>query len=942
MLRKVTQLIVLLLIPNIIFAQLSGYLEDFDDNTLTGWVNHSPQTFNLVEEDSVLKIHYTRTAESGEWDVFRYTPPQSITVVDMPVITVEVKSDVATRLTFKPVYANGNSGWISSDIPDDNVWREVTFNLTAHEGSNLDFIYIYLDGGSAELKSGTVTFDNLKIGDTELNVRVLNLLAVATDSNVIQLTWDCNFPDAVDYYKIFRDDTTGFTCDASTVIDSTALTAYADSNLLVDHTYYYKLAVVDTAGEEQAPSSEVSAHTYRPGEQQLFEAEHATFTDAELMSEPSASNGQYVAMGENGSIQWAFTMADSGWHEVRIGYKNINSDCVTGLIKNGVRWDIGLGWTTAWSEHVKLAFLTQGTNTIELVAGQCLTHIDYIYIDTVAVDPQITPKSNNFYTEEPRDLTVKLNAYGRTISNIMANGSPMTFSQTEYPYEEDAWKVTIDEASLSALDAGVHDVSINYGSGESMTMPVTVIGDTIPAFLTIVAPHVSHGNAVLVIFPTGRTLLIDCGTATQRDQTVIPMLHNNGITELDYFILTHYHEDHDGGDAGETIKTQFNPGQFYDYQDFTAGDTLMMEKCKIKILNAFASGSDENSRSLSFKLEYNGFIYVHGADIYSNNQDAILSQFPDDIQAHVYAANHHLHGSVSAEYYRAMDPCIVFNQAQQAIYARSAYTQTYLIDAVEWLKENSTRYIETLQSIEIGTVVIRANSAEDWTYETYDHTITPVIPYIPQNMQSYEDQTEAPQYLMQPDDVILSDASEINVEFFTNKTATMKYDLSALSFDDMSGTFNVDGLLYHQALIPNPGTEVPYYFRAMDNYGNETPDAVMVTIGPLASSVDGPSAQDLPTRFTLSQNYPNPFNLGTKIEYTLPESATVALSIYDVRGHEVQSFNYPQQPAGYHALHWDGQDKAGDIVSTGVYVYRMEMNSAQQSFTDIQKMILIK
>jgi beta-lactamase superfamily II metal-dependent hydrolase len=336
-------------------------------------------------------------------------------------------------------------------------------------------------------------------------------------------------------------------------------------------------------------------------------------------------------------------------------------------------------------------------------------------------------------------LVVKINTYGRKITSVTANNSELDFDCIEYPYEEDAWKVQIHKTSLSSLPQGHQPIAINYDSNESSIMNINVIANATPSSLTIIAPFVSHGNSVLLILPTGKTMLIDCGDATWRDRVVIPLLQNNSINKLDYFILTHYEPDHDSGDRGETIKSIFEPEHFYDYNDFVAGETFELEQTQIKILNVSMGAADENINSLSFKLEYNGFIYNHGGDIYSSNQQTILTQFPDDIKAHVFSANHHFHGSLSSEYIRTMDPYLVFIQAQQAIYARSAYTQTYKVQTEEWLKENNKRLIETLPTVEIGTVVIRANSADDWTYETYGDTETPDIPYIPQTMHLYED-----------------------------------------------------------------------------------------------------------------------------------------------------------------------------------------------------------
>lgn len=725
----------LFIFPYLLFAQLPGHMEDFNDKTLSGW-NISEEhklTYNLIEEDNILKIAYTRTAKSGEWDNFNYSPPGPIAVVDMPLIRVKVRSDINTVLTFKPVYANGNTGWLQHSIPSDNIWHDVIFNLTNHAESNLDMIYMYLDGGSSIPKSGTLYFDSLQIGDTEQKFRIKNFIAAAVDSNLINLNWTTNFPDAVDYFKVYSSDETGFTCDITTFIDTTSNTFYSHDNRSVDKTYFYKIIAVDTSGAESFTSDEASARTYNPGTQQLFEAEHTTFTNAEIMNESSASNGRYLSLGENAKVLWAFNMNLSGWYKIKMRYINQSSSCVIGFTKNGTNWDIGLGWMDSWSEHTRLVKLDKGVNTIELITGQCLTNLDYLYIDTVTVIPHLTPVSNGIYDKYERDIAVKLNAYGRTVNNITAGSHLLNFTQQKYAFEEDAWKLQIDKSSLSELEVGSNEISINYSSGESSIINVNYIKDATPAALTIVAPYVSHGNAVLFMLPTGKTMLVDCGTSTMRDEVVIPLLQNNNITKLDYFILTHYHQDHDSGDRGETIKKMFDIGQFYDYKSFEEGDTLQLERCHMKVLNAYSSGSDENTRSLSFKLEYNGFIYGHGADIYESNQQKILEYFPDDVKAHVYSANHHLHGTVCAEYYRKMDPCIVFNQAQEAIYARSAYTQTYLFDVVEWLKKNSKRYIETLTPLEVGTVVIRANSETDWTYETYINSDALAIPYILQN-----------------------------------------------------------------------------------------------------------------------------------------------------------------------------------------------------------------
>jgi beta-lactamase superfamily II metal-dependent hydrolase len=179
-----------------------------------------------------------------------------------------------------------------------------------------------------------------------------------------------------------------------------------------------------------------------------------------------------------------------------------------------------------------------------------------------------------------------------------------------------------------------------------------------------------------------------------------------------------------------TIRKKYHVDHFYDYQNLKTGQILNVEKTRLKILNSYKNGEEENLRSLSFKLEYKGFIYVHGGDTYGINQSRILKEFPEDIAAHVFSANHHFHGSVDIEYLRAMNPFIVFIQAQEAVYARRAYMEDFKEKTVGYLLENKKNFLEDLLTLETGTVVIRVNGQDDWTYETYYDPGEKRIPFL--------------------------------------------------------------------------------------------------------------------------------------------------------------------------------------------------------------------
>lgn len=87
----------------------------------------------------------------------------------------------------------------------------------------------------------------------------------------------------------------------------------------------------------------------------------------------------------------------------------------------------------------------------------------------------------------------------------------------------------------------------------------------------------------------------------------------------------------------------------------------------------------------------------------------------------------------------------------------------------------------------------------------------------------------------------------------------------------------------------------------------------------------------LPTEYKLSQNTPNPFNPTTKIGLDLPTASDWNLSIYNVAGQLVKSFD--GRGVGNVTVEWDATNAA-----SGIYFYK----ATAGSFTDTKKMVLMK
>ncbi len=129
------------------------------------------------------------------------------------------------------------------------------------------------------------------------------------------------------------------------------------------------------------------------------------------------------------------------------------------------------------------------------------------------------------------------------------------------------------------------------------------------------------------------------------------------------------------------------------------------------------------------------------------------------------------------------------------------------------------------------------------------------------------------------------------------------------------------------------GTGLPQHLftGAMDNvkiYNYST------TFPPVATDPEG----RMPEQFWLSQNYPNPFNPSTTIRFNLPETDFVTLTVYDLLGREVKKLVNEQLFPGQYTVNWNGENRRGKKVASGVYFYRLKT----QHETKVKKMVLLR
>ena len=115
--------------------------------------------------------------------------------------------------------------------------------------------------------------------------------------------------------------------------------------------------------------------------------------------------------------------------------------------------------------------------------------------------------------------------------------------------------------------------------------------------------------------------------------------------------------------------------------------------------------------------------------------------------------------------------------------------------------------------------------------------------------------------------------------------------------------------------------------------------------------------------FNLKQNYPNPFNPATTISYTIPKithsfvvtseekegngnlarqilggDVFTILKVYDTLGREVVTLVEKEQKSGSYRVLWNGRNKNGKKVTSGVYFYQLRI----ANFFQTKKMIMTK
>ncbi len=92
-------------------------------------------------------------------------------------------------------------------------------------------------------------------------------------------------------------------------------------------------------------------------------------------------------------------------------------------------------------------------------------------------------------------------------------------------------------------------------------------------------------------------------------------------------------------------------------------------------------------------------------------------------------------------------------------------------------------------------------------------------------------------------------------------------------------------------------------------------------------------------------NYPNPFKFYTYFTFNLTQIPDeMKINIYTVAGRLIKVINVPvdQLRNNFNKIYWDGRDEDGSIIANGVYLYKVITKLSGKTFSDIQKLAVIR
>lgn len=213
------------------------------------------------------------------------------------------------------------------------------------------------------------------------------------------------------------------------------------------------------------------------------------------------------------------------------------------------------------------------------------------------------------------------------------------------------------------------DISITENENDDSLNNTSFNGD-----LQIYYLDVGQADSSLIIFPSGKTMLIDAGN-NQDGEKIVEFIKSKNINTIDILVGTHPHADHIGG--MDDVIDEFDIGDIYmpkipnefvpttkTYKEVLESannkgekiisphqkDLLLNENDeKIQILSDVTkiTGKDMNTYSIVLKISYGNNTFMFTGDADEDVEKIILNSFSqEELQSDVLKSGHH--GSYTA------------------------------------------------------------------------------------------------------------------------------------------------------------------------------------------------------------------------------------------------------------------------------------------------------
>ncbi len=129
---------------------------------------------------------------------------------------------------------------------------------------------------------------------------------------------------------------------------------------------------------------------------------------------------------------------------------------------------------------------------------------------------------------------------------------------------------------------------------------------------------------------------------------------------------------------------------------------------------------------------------------------------------------------------------------------------------------------------------------------------------------------------------------------------------------------------------PYPAGGVIGFNGVPEDYGYWTGDMMLLLHNAItwaeASGIDDNPIVSIDKNLRILKVSPNPFIHSTEIYFEIPNTGNVEFKIFNVVGQRIANYKQIENTAGRKSFVWDGRNKKGNPVSSGVYFYSIELN----------------